>query len=126
MKLEVLANSATTIWLPGGKLDVFSTATPFAMGTEVDVAPIRNNTVPAGAVVPGTTGFAVNVNATCWPGSTALAEVVSVPVTGAGKTLRVTFVVAISYVVVSVGVNVTERVCVPASKTVPAGGLYAN
>lgn len=43
-----------------------------------------------------------------------------------GFTVIVTLAVAPLYVLVSVGVNVTESVCVPAASTVPAGGLYAN
>jgi hypothetical protein len=38
-------------------------------------------------------------------------------------TVIVTLAVALLYVLVSVRVNVTESVCVPASSTVPAGGL---
>jgi hypothetical protein len=38
-------------------------------------------------------------------------------------TVIVTLAVALLYALVSVGVNVTESVCVPASSTVPAGGL---
>ena len=34
--------------------------------------------------------------------------------------------VAVVYATPSVGVNVTDSVCVPAPSTVPAGGEYAN
>jgi hypothetical protein len=43
-----------------------------------------------------------------------------------GFTVIVTLAVALLYLPVSVGVNATASVCVPASSTVPAGGLYAN
>lgn len=41
-------------------------------------------------------------------------------------TTRVTLVVAVVKSVVSVGVNVTDKVCVPAPSTVPAAGVYTN
>lgn len=41
-------------------------------------------------------------------------------------TVIVTLAVALLYVLVSFGVNDTDKVCVPASSTVPEGGLYAN
>jgi len=41
----------------------------------------------------------------------------------AGVTMMLTLAVALLYLLVSFGVNVTESVCVPAANTVPAGGL---
>ena len=41
-------------------------------------------------------------------------------------TTRLTFAVAVVYVLVSVGVNVTDKVSVPVAGNVPAAGLYAK
>lgn len=127
-KLVVAVNAAVIVCEATVSVVVEYVATPFVVATVAStVLPSEKTTEPTGTAVEVAAGATVAVNVTFPPKMLGFVEDVTAVVVAAAVTVSETvFAAGVLKFTVLVGVNCTDRVCVPAPSTVPAAGVYTN